>query len=140
MTRPGVGGSYQQDLWHYTIGRMVDACAAAGIFPFYGPFGDIKDVEGCEAQFRAAYIMGCVGTWSLHPVQIEIAKRVFSPEPDEVRFAQRVIEAIPDGRGVHMLDGKMQDDATYKQAKVMVDLAELLSRKDPELAEAYGLA
>ena len=34
--------SYQQDLWHYTIGRMVDACAAAGIFPYYGPFGDIK--------------------------------------------------------------------------------------------------
>src|SRR5215218_8132905 len=64
--------SYQQDLWHYTIGRMVDACTAAGIFPYYGPFGDIKDVDGCEAQFRAAYLMGCVGTWSLHPVQIGI--------------------------------------------------------------------
>ena len=76
---------YQQDLWHYTIGRMVDACAAAGIFPFYGPFGDIKDVEGCEAQFRAAYLMGCVGAWSLHPVQIEIAKKVFSPEPGRGR-------------------------------------------------------
>ena len=131
--------SYQQDLWHYTIGRMVDACAAAGIFPYYGPFGDIKDVEGCEAQFRAAYLMGCVGTWSLHPVQIDIAKQVFSPEPEEVKFARKVIEAIPDGRGVHMIDGKMQDDATWKQAKVMVDLAELLARKDPELAEAYGM-
>jgi malyl-CoA/(S)-citramalyl-CoA lyase len=131
--------SYQQDLWHYTIGRMVDACAAAGIFPYYGPFGDIKDVEGCEAQFRAAYLMGCVGAWSLHPVQIEIAKRVFSPEPDEVKFARKVLEAIPDGRGVHMIDGKMQDDATWKQSKVMVDLAEMLARKDPELAEAYGI-
>ncbi len=131
--------SYQQDLWHYTIGRMVDACAGAGIFPYYGPFGDIKDVEGCEAQFRAAFLMGCVGTWSLHPVQIDIAKKVFSPDPEEVRFARKVIEAIPDGRGVHMIDGKMQDDATWKQAKVMVDLAELLARKDPELAEAYGM-
>ncbi len=131
--------SYQQDLWHYTLGRMVDACAAAGIFPFYGPFGDIRDVEGCEAQFRAAYLMGCVGAWSLHPAQIEIAKQVFSPEPEEVRFARKVLEAIPDGRGVHMIDGKMQDDATWKQSKVMVDLAELLARKDPELAEAYGL-
>ena len=129
--------SYQQDLWHYTIGRMVDACAAAGIFPFYGPFGDIKDLEGCEAQFRAAYLMGCVGTWSLHPAQIAIAKRVFSPEPSEVAFARRVLEAIPDGAGVHMIDGKMQDDATWKQSKVMVDLAELLAAKDPELAEAY---
>jgi malyl-CoA/(S)-citramalyl-CoA lyase len=131
--------SYQQDLWHYTIGRMVDACAAAGIFPFYGPFGDIKDLEGCEAQFRGAYLMGCVGAWSLHPGQIAVAKKVFSPEPSEVAFAKRVLEAIPDGAGVHMIDGKMQDDATWKQSKVMVDLAELLAAKDPELAEAYGM-
>jgi malyl-CoA/(S)-citramalyl-CoA lyase len=131
--------SAQQDLWHYSIGRMVDACAATGILPFYGPFGDIRDVDGCEAQFRAAFLMGCVGAWSLHPVQIDIAKTVFSPDPDEVAFARRVIEAIPDGRGVHMIDGKMQDDATWKQCRVMVDLAEMLARKDPELAAAYGM-
>jgi len=130
--------SAQQDLWHYSIGRMVDACAATGILPFYGPFGDIADTAGCEAQFRAAFLMGCVGAWSLHPRQIEIAKRVFSPDPEEVRFAKRVIEAIPDGRGVHMLDGKMQDDATWKQCKVMVGLAEMLAEKDPELKQAYG--
>jgi malyl-CoA/(S)-citramalyl-CoA lyase len=131
--------SAQQDLWHYTIGRMVDACVSAGILPFYGPFGDIRDVEGCEAQFRAAYLMGCVGTWSLHPAQIDIARKVFSPDPDEVAFAKKVIEAIPDGRGVHMIDGKMQDDATWKQCRVMVDLAEMIAAKDPELAAAYDL-
>ena len=131
--------SAQQDLWHYSIGRMVDACTAAGLLPFYGPFGDIKDVEGCEAQFRASFIMGCVGAWSLHPVQIDIAKKVYSPNPDEVLFAKRVIEAIPDGRGVHMIDGKMQDDATWKQCRVMVDLAEMLAKQDPELAEAYEM-
>jgi malyl-CoA/(S)-citramalyl-CoA lyase len=130
----------QQDLWHATIARMVDACAAAGILPYYGPFGDIADAEGCEAQFRAAFLLGCVGAWSLHPRQLEIARRVFSPDPEEVRFARRVLEAIPDGRGVHMLDGKMQDDATFKQCSVMVGLAELLAAKDPELAEAYGMA
>jgi malyl-CoA/(S)-citramalyl-CoA lyase len=132
--------SAQQDLWHYSIARMVDACTSAGILPFYGPFGDIKDVAGCEAQFRAAFLMGCVGAWSLHPVQIGIAKKVFSPPPDEVVFAKKVLEAIPDGRGVHMIDGKMQDDATWKQCKVMVELAEMLAAKDPELAEAYGLS
>jgi malyl-CoA/(S)-citramalyl-CoA lyase len=131
-------GRAQQDLWHYSIARMVDACAATGILPFYGPFGDIADSDGCEAQFRAAFIMGCVGAWSLHPRQIDIAKRVFSPDPDEVRFARRVLEAIPDGRGVHMLDGKMQDDATWKQCRVMVGLAEMLAEKDPELKAAYG--
>jgi malyl-CoA/(S)-citramalyl-CoA lyase len=131
--------SYMQDLWHYSIGRMVDACTSVGALPFYGPYGDIKDVVGCETQFRAAFLMGCVGAWSLHPVQIDIAKKVFSPDPEEVRFAKKVIEAIPDGRGVHMIDGKMQDDATWKQCKVMVNLAEMLAKKDPELAEAYEL-
>jgi malyl-CoA/(S)-citramalyl-CoA lyase len=130
----------QQDPWHYTIARMVDACTMHGILPFYGPFGDIRDTAACEAQFRASFLLGCVGAWSLHPVQIEIAKKVFSPDPEEVRFAKKVIEAIPDGRGVHMIDGKMQDDATWKQCKVMVDLAEQLAQKDPELAEAYGFA
>jgi malyl-CoA/(S)-citramalyl-CoA lyase len=132
--------SAQQDLWHYSLGRMVDACAATGILPYYGPFGDIRDVAGCEAQFRAAFLMGCVGAWSLHPVQIDIARKVFSPDPAEVAFARKVIEAIPDGRGVHMIDGKMQDDATWKQCRVMVDLAEMLARKDAELAEAYGMS
>ncbi|HLM30668.1 MAG TPA: CoA ester lyase [Solirubrobacterales bacterium] len=129
----------QQDPWHYSIARMVDACTSAGILPFYGPYGDIKDTQGCETQFRAAFLLGCVGAWSLHPAQIDIAKKVFSPDPEEVRFAKKVIEAIPDGRGVHMIDGKMQDDATWKQCKVMVSLAEMLAHKDPELAEQYGL-
>ena len=129
----------QQDPWHYSIARMVDACTSAGILPFYGPYGDIKDTEGCETQFRAAFLLGCVGAWSLHPAQIEIAKKVFSPPPEEVKFAKKVLEAIPDGRGVHMIDGKMQDDATWKQCKVMVTLAEMLASKDPELAEAYEL-
>jgi malyl-CoA/(S)-citramalyl-CoA lyase len=131
--------SYQQDPWHYSIARMVDACTAVGALPFYGPYGDIKDVKGCETQFRAAFLLGCVGAWSLHPVQIDIAKKVFSPDPEEVAFARKVIEAIPDGRGVHMIDGKMQDDATWKQCQVMVRLAEMLARKDPDLAEQYGM-
>src|SRR4051794_6270164 len=130
--------SAQQDLWNSSLGRRVDACTSAGALPFYGPFGDIKDVVGCETQFRSAFLMGYVGAWSLHPVQMAIARKVFSPDPDEVKFARKVIEAIPDGRGVHMIDGKMQDDATWKQCKVMVDLAEQLAQKDPELAEAYG--
>ena len=128
----------QQDPWHYTVARMVDACVSNGILPFYGPFGDIKDTVACEAQFRAAFILGCVGTWSLHPVQIGIAKKVFSPDPDEVAFAKKIIEAIPDGKGVHMIDGKMQDDASWKQAKVLVELAEQLAEGDEDLKAAYG--
>jgi len=130
---------YQQDLWHYTVGKMVDACAANGIKPFYGPFGDFSDLAACESQFRNAFLQGCVGAWSLHPTQIDIAKRVFSPDPGEVAFALKIVEAMPDGSGAVMIDGKMQDDATWKQAKVIVDLAKIVAAKDPEMGKAYGL-
>ncbi len=128
----------QQDLWHYTMGRMVDACVAHGILPYYGPFGDIKDTVACEDQFRNAFLMGCVGAWSLHPAQIDIARRVFSPPAAEVLWAKKVIAAMGDGTGAVMIDGKMQDDATFKQCQVMVNLAKALAEGDPELTKAYG--
>jgi malyl-CoA/(S)-citramalyl-CoA lyase len=142
LSDPVPGGprsAHQQDLWHYTIGKMVDACAAAGIKPFYGPFGDFSDPEGCEAQFRNAFLMGCAGAWSLHPTQVAIAKKVFSPDPGEVAFARKILEAMPDGTGAVMIEGKMQDDATWKQAKVVVDLARLVAAKDAEMGRIYGL-
>ena len=131
--------AFQQDLWHYTIAKMVDACAAAGIKPFYGPFGDFSDGAACEAQFRNAFLMGCLGAWSLHPSQIEIAKKVFSPDPAEVAFAKKIVDAMPDGAGAVMIDGKMQDDATWKQAKVLLDLARLVAAKDPAMAARYAV-
>src|SRR5215831_14640774 len=95
--------AFQQDLWQYTLAKMVDACA-----------------------------------WTLHPTQVPIAKRVFSPDPAEVAFAKKIIDAMPDGTGAVMIDGKMQDDATWKQAKVVVDLARLVAAKDPDEAARYG--
>ncbi|NYG54496.1 HpcH/HpaI aldolase/citrate lyase family protein [Nocardioides perillae] len=129
--------TYQQDLWHYTIARMVDACAMHGIYPYYGPFGDIADTVACEDQFRNAFLLGCVGTWSLHPKQIAIANRVFSPSVEDVAHARRVVAAMGDGTGAVMLDGKMEDDASLKQCLVMVRLAEQLAEIDPELKAAY---
>jgi malyl-CoA/(S)-citramalyl-CoA lyase len=129
---------YQQDLWHYTIARMVDACAMHGIFPYYGPFGDIQDVVACEDQFRNAFLLGCAGAWTLHPVQIAIAKQVFSPSAQDVAHARRVRQAMGDGAAAVMLDGKMEDDASLKQCLVIVELAERLARTDPALAELYA--
>jgi malyl-CoA/(S)-citramalyl-CoA lyase len=116
---------------------MVDACAANGIKPFYGPFGDFSDQSACEAQFRNAFLLGCVGAWTLHPSQIAIAKAVFSPDPAEVAFARKILEAMPDGSGAVMINGKMQDDATWKQARVIVDLARQVAAKDADYAKLY---
>ena len=143
LADPGADGApratAQQDLWHYTLARMVDACVSNGLLPYYGPFGDIKDTLACEDQFRNAFLLGCVGAWSLHPVQIDIARKVFSPPVDEVKWALRVIEAMGDGTGAVMIDGKMQDDATVKQCRVVLDLARMLAARDPALAASYAL-
>ena len=136
----GARASAQQDPWHYTIARMVDACAANGLKPFYGPFGDFSDAAACEAQFRNAFLLGCAGAWTLHPSQIAIAKKVFSPDPGEVAFARKILAAMPDGSGAVMIDGKMQDDATWKQARVIVDLARQVASKDKDFAEIYGFS
>jgi malyl-CoA/(S)-citramalyl-CoA lyase len=127
----------QQDPWHYTLARMVDACTAHGIYPYYGPFGAIDDPVACEDQFRAAFLLGCVGAWSLHPSQVAIAKKVFSPPVDEVLWAKKVISLMGDGSGCVMIEGKMQDDATVKQCHVMVAAAKQLARRDAELKTAY---
>jgi len=129
--------TYQQDLWHYTVARMVDACAMHGVYPYYGPFADITDVLACEDQFRNAFLLGCVGTWSLHPKQIAIANKVFSPSVEDVTHARRVVAAMGDGTGAVMLDGRMEDDATLKQCLVMVELADQLAAVDPELKKLY---
>jgi malyl-CoA/(S)-citramalyl-CoA lyase len=127
----------QQDPWHYTLARMVDACTAHGIYPYYGPFGAIDDPVACEDQFRAAFLLGCVGAWSLHPSQIDIARKVFSPPVDEVLWAKKVISLMGDGSGCVMIEGKMQDDATVKQCRVMVAAAKQLAKKDRDLKAAY---
>ncbi|MCK9877697.1 CoA ester lyase [Frankia sp. Ag45/Mut15] len=134
-----VRATFQQDPWHYTLARMVDACVAHGIMPYYGPFGDIADTLACEDQFRNAFLLGAVGAWSLHPVQIDIAKKVFSPEPKDVAWASRVVETMGDGTGAVMVDGTMQDDASVKQCQVILDLARRLAARDATLAASYNL-
>jgi malyl-CoA/(S)-citramalyl-CoA lyase len=110
---------------------MVDACAMHGISPYYGPFGDIADPVACEDQFRNAFLLGCVGAWSLHPSQIEIAHRVFSPSVEDIAHARRVVAADGRRHRAVMLDGKMEDDASLKQCLVLVELAEQLAAVDP---------
>ena len=116
----------------YDIYRLVNAAVPQV------PFGDIADVVACEDQFRNAFLLGCVGAWSLHPAQIAIAKEVFSPSAADVAHARRVKAAMGDGTGAVMLDGKMEDDASLKQCLVILALAEQLSAGDPDLAALYA--
>ena len=71
--------------------------------------------------------------------QKEVRDWITANMPAEVAMAKKIIAAMPDGTGAVMIDGKMQDDATWKQAKVVFDLAKLVAAKDPDLVVRYGL-
>ena len=120
----------QQDLWHYTVARMVDACACQRhCAPSTGRSATSRTRPGARRSSAMRSSWAAAGAWSLAPNQIDIARRVFSPDVKEVLFAKRILDAMPDGNGVAMIDGKMQDDATWKQAKVIVDLARLVAQQ-----------
>ncbi len=130
---------FQQDLWHYTIARMVDACAAAGIKPFYGPFGDFSDPQALRGAVPQRVPPGLRRRMdAASDPGADRQARVLAVDPAEVAFAKKILAAMPDGTGAVMIDGKMQDDATWKQAKVVVDLARLVAAKDTEMAGKYG--
>ncbi|HHC72115.1 MAG TPA: CoA ester lyase [Thiotrichales bacterium] len=114
--------------WHFAMSRMIVACRAYGLRPIDGPFGDIDDPEGYLAHARAFAALGGEGKWAIHPSQIELAHQVFTPSPEEVEQARRILQAMEqaaaEGKGAVTLDGAMIDAASIRQAQVLVDRME----------------
>jgi len=116
------------DMWHYAVARMIVAARANGLRPIDGPFGDFNDPDGYKAQANRSATLGCEGKWAIHPSQINLANEVFSPTDEEIKQAQRILdamaEATKEGKGAVTLDGRLIDIASIKQAEVMVQKAE----------------
>jgi citrate lyase subunit beta/citryl-CoA lyase len=121
----GLNPDYPGDQWHDGLSRMLVACRAYGIRPIDGPFGDFNDPDGFLDGARRAAALGYEGKWAIHPSQIELANRVFSPPPEEVDRAHRIIaalaEAAAEGRGAAQLDGRMIDANVVAQAAAIQD-------------------
>ena len=118
------------DPWHYAISRMVVAARAHGLRPIDGPFGDFSDPDGFRAQANRAAVLGCEGKWAIHPSQVALANEVFGPSPEELAKAKRVLDAMVEaqkaGKGAVALDGKLIDNASIKQAEVLLGMARRL--------------
>lgn len=112
------------DPWHYPIVRMVAACRQHGVLPVDGPFGDFSDAAGYRAQAMRSQVLGCVGKWAIHPKQIELANDVFTPSDGIVAAARRILAAMAQaeatGQGAAVLDGKLIDLASVRQAQLIV--------------------
>jgi malyl-CoA/(S)-citramalyl-CoA lyase len=116
------------DPWHAAQTRMLVACRAYGLRPIDGPFGDFNDPDGFVAAANRAAVLGYEGKWAIHPSQIELANRVFTPSETEVTKARRIIEAMAsaakDGRGAVSLDGRLIDIASIRMAQALLTKAD----------------
>ncbi|MCJ9728690.1 CoA ester lyase [Bradyrhizobium sp. PRIMUS42] len=115
------------DLWHYAQSRMLVACRAYGLRPIDGPFGDYSDPLSYENAARRAAALGYEGKWAIHPSQIELANSVFSPRPEEIFAAKRILNTMSEaeraGRGAVSLDGRLIDIASIKMAENLIGKA-----------------
>lgn len=107
--------------------ETVFAARIAGILPMglMGSMINYKDLKGLEQSARHAYKCGYLGASCIHPSQVEILNKSFSPTAEEVEFSKRVInvfnEALTKGRASTSLDGKMIDYPLFYKAKRVLD-------------------
>jgi malyl-CoA/(S)-citramalyl-CoA lyase len=122
---------FWSDPWHAAQTRMLVACRAYGLRPVDGPFGDFSDPDGYIAAANRAAVLGYEGKWAIHPSQIALANRVFTPSQAEVTKARRIIEAMAqaakEGRGAVSLDGRLIDIASIRMAQALISKADSLT-------------
>jgi malyl-CoA/(S)-citramalyl-CoA lyase len=125
----------QGDPWHAAQVRVVAACRAYGLRPVDGPYGNFKDTDGFLSAAKRAAVLGFEGKWAIHPAQIEAANEVFSPAPEEVERARRIVDSMEqaarEGRGAVQLDGRLIDIASIRMAQNLLKKAEAIAASSP---------
>src|ERR1700730_13739157 len=126
---------YWADQWHAAQTRMMVACRAYGLRPIDGPFGDFSDADGFTAAAKRAAVLGYEGKWAIHPSQIELANKVYTPSESEVIKARRILEAMDqaakEGKGAVSLDGKLIDIASIRMAEALLNKAKAMAESRP---------
>lgn len=111
----------------YARMRLVVAAKAAGIQPIDSVFSDVGDMEGLLDNVRSSKALGFEGMGCIHPRQIAVIREGFSPAPDEIDRAGRIVlayrEAREKGLGVVSLGTKMIDPPVVARAEKTIDLA-----------------
>jgi len=129
----GLNPDYPGDQWHHGLSQLVMTCRAYGLRAIDGPFGDFNDTDGYIASAKRAAAIGIEGKWAIHPSQIDLANKVFSPPETEVKKATRIIEeldkAAKEGKGAAQLDGRMIDAASARMAENIVNINKLIESK-----------
>jgi len=129
----GLNPDYPGDQWHHGLSKLVMTCRAYGLRAIDGPFGDFNDPEAYIAAAKRGAAIGIEGKWAIHPSQIDLANKVFSPPETEVNKAKKIIEeldkAAKEGKGAAQLDGRMIDAASARMAENIVNINQLIKNK-----------
>ena len=129
----GLNPDYPGDQWHHGLSKLVMTCRAYGLRAIDGPFGDFNDPEAYIAAAKRGAAIGIEGKWAIHPSQIDLANKVFSPPETEVNKAKRIIEeldkAAKEGKGAAQLDGRLIDAASARMAENIVNIDNLINKK-----------
>ena len=145
LTDPAEDGAREAhwgDQWHYALARIAVACRANGLRPVDGPFGDFNDPDGYLAAARRAAVLGFEGKWAIHPKQISLAHRVFSPDDRLVTRTRRIVdameEAAAEGKGAVSLDGRLIDAASLRMAEHLLAKIDMIERRTGSPVQAVG--
>ncbi len=126
------GERYPPDVWHYPRYRMTIACRANGLDPVDGPFANFRNSEAYLKEAERAHVLGMAGKWAIHPSQVELANRVFTPDAAAVAAARAQKAAYEDaqrqGRGAINVDGVMVDAASIRLVQNLIDRADLIGQ------------
>jgi citrate lyase subunit beta/citryl-CoA lyase len=126
----------------YAVSRVVTVCKAAGIQAtgLLGSIAGFRDLAAFEGGAVRARQLGCEGAGCIHPDQVAVLNRVFSPDPARVEYARRAVAAFESGvdRGTASvdLDGKMVDIPVYKRALVILARARAVEETEARKAAA----
>ncbi len=116
------GGYTGGDAFHYAHMRILVAARANGLQAIDGPYAAIQDVAGLQRNAASVAAVGYDGKWVVHPIQVDVVNREFSPGQAEYDRAEVLLEASDyysgRGLGAAMLDGEMIDEASRKMAMV----------------------
>ena len=108
--------------------RIVNACKAAGIQPIDSVYSDVANMEGLKETALNARSLGFEGMGCIHPRQIDVIRKCFLPDIQEIEKAARIIiafeQAEKEGLGVVALGSKMIDPPVVKHALNTISLAE----------------
>lgn len=100
----------------HALVRVLVAARAFGVAAIDGPYVRLDDPDGLRRAAARSRSLGYDGKWCIHPAQVEICNDVYSPTPDEVERAKRILAV----EGVGRLDGEMVDEANRRMAEAIL--------------------